>query len=60
MKLSKSKRYLKKMNDTLLASDYTAIYQVALGQPSRKLEELYNSSFKQITHFGFISLKKKA
>ena len=37
-----------------------AIYQVALGQPSRKLEELYNSSFKQITHFGFISLKKKA
>ena len=30
-----------------------AIFQVALGQPSRKLEELYNSSFKQITHFGF-------
>ena len=37
-----------------------AIYQVALGQPSSKLEELYNSSFKQITHFGCISLKKKA
>ena len=37
-----------------------AIYQVALGQPSRKLEELYNSSFKQITNFGFIGLKKKA
>ena len=60
MKLSKSKRCLKKMNDTLLASGCTAIYQVALGQPSRKLEELYNTSFKQITHFGFISLKKKA
>jgi hypothetical protein len=28
-----------------------AIYQVALGQPSRKLEELYNSSFKQITNW---------
>jgi transposase len=26
-----------------------AIYQVSLGQPSRKLEELYNTSFKQIT-----------
>jgi hypothetical protein len=37
-----------------------AIYQVALGQPSRKLEELYNTSFKQITNSGFISLKKKA
>ena len=36
-----------------------AIYQVSLGQPSRKLEELYNTSFKQITHFGFISLRKK-
>src|SRR5215210_5088765 len=28
-----------------------AIYQVALGQPSRKLEELYNTSFKQITNW---------
>ena len=26
-----------------------AIYQVSMGQPSRKLEELYNTSFKQIT-----------
>ena len=51
MKLSKSKRCLKKMNDILLASDCTAIYQVALGQPSRKLEELYNTSFKQITNW---------
>ena len=28
-----------------------AIYQVALGQPSRKLGELYNTSFKQITNW---------
>lgn len=28
-----------------------AIYQVSLGQPSRKLEELYNISFKQITNW---------
>ena len=28
-----------------------AIYQVSLGQPSRKLEELYNTSFKQITNW---------
>lgn len=28
-----------------------AIYQVALGQPSRKLEELYQTSFKQITNW---------
>jgi len=28
-----------------------AVYQVALGQPSRKLEELYNTSFKQITNW---------
>jgi transposase len=28
-----------------------AIYQVALGQPSRKLEDLYNTSFKQITNW---------
>lgn len=27
-----------------------AVYQVALRQPSRKLEELYNTSFKQITN----------
>lgn len=28
-----------------------AVYQVALGQPSRKLEDLYNISFKQITNW---------
>ncbi len=28
-----------------------AVYQVALGQPSRKLEQLYNISFKQITNW---------
>ncbi len=28
-----------------------AVYQVALGQPSRNLEELYNTSFKQITNW---------
>ena len=28
-----------------------AVHQVALGQPSRKLEELYNVSFKQITNW---------
>jgi len=28
-----------------------AIYQVALGQPARKLEELYHVSFKQITNW---------
>jgi transposase len=28
-----------------------AVYQVAKGQPSRKLEELYNTSFKQITNW---------
>lgn len=28
-----------------------AVYQVSLGQPSRKLEDLYNTSFKQITNW---------
>ncbi|PWK75434.1 winged helix-turn helix protein, partial [Mucilaginibacter oryzae] len=28
-----------------------AVYQVAKGQPSRKLEDLYNTSFKQITNW---------
>ena len=28
-----------------------AVYQVALGQPSRRLEDLYNTSFKQITNW---------
>lgn len=28
-----------------------AVYQVAKGQPSRKLEELYNTSYKQITNW---------
>jgi transposase len=28
-----------------------AIYQVSLGQPTRKLEDLYNTSFKQITNW---------
>lgn len=28
-----------------------AVYQVALGQPSRKLEQLYQTSFKQITNW---------
>jgi len=28
-----------------------AVYQVSLGQPSRKLEELYNTSFKQILNW---------
>jgi len=28
-----------------------AVYQVAMGQPSRKLEDLYNTSFKQITNW---------
>lgn len=28
-----------------------AVYQVAQGQPSRKLEELYQTSFKQITNW---------
>jgi len=28
-----------------------AVYQVSLGTPSRKLEELYNTSFKQITNW---------
>lgn len=28
-----------------------AVYQVSLGQSSRKLEELYNTSFKQITNW---------
>jgi transposase len=44
-----------------------AIYQVSLGQPSRKLEELYNTSFKQITNWvhrfekeGIEGLKDKA
>jgi len=29
-----------------------AVYQVSLGQPSRKLEDLYNTSFKQITNWA--------
>src|SRR5215213_3160564 len=44
-----------------------AIYQVSLGQPSRKLEELYNTSFKQITNWvhqfekeGIDGLRNKA
>jgi transposase len=28
-----------------------AVYQVSLGQPSRKLEDLYDTSFKQITNW---------
>ena len=28
-----------------------AVYQVSLGQASRKLESLYNTSFKQITNW---------
>lgn len=28
-----------------------AVYQVSLGQPSRKLEELYHASYKQITNW---------
>jgi transposase len=28
-----------------------AVYQVSKGQPSRKLEELYNTSYKQITNW---------
>ncbi len=28
-----------------------SVYQVSLGQPSRKLEALYNTSFKQITNW---------
>lgn len=28
-----------------------AVYQVAKGQPSRKLEDVYNTSFKQITNW---------
>ena len=28
-----------------------AVYQVSLGKPSRQLEELYNTSFKQITNW---------
>ena len=28
-----------------------AVYQVSIGQTSRKLEELYNTSFKQITNW---------
>ena len=28
-----------------------AVYQVAIGQPSRKLEELYNTSFKQVLNW---------
>ncbi len=28
-----------------------AVYQVSLGQQSRQLEELYNTSFKQITNW---------
>lgn len=28
-----------------------AVYQVSLGQPSRRLEELYNTSYKQITNW---------
>ncbi|WP_158860287.1 hypothetical protein [Lunatibacter salilacus] len=27
------------------------VYQVSLGQPSRKLEDLYQTSFKQITNW---------
>src|ERR1700685_4481044 len=44
-----------------------AVYQVSLGQSSRKLEELYNTSFKQITNWvhrfekeGVNGLKDKA
>ncbi len=29
-----------------------AVYQLSLGQPSRKLEDLYNTSFKQITNWA--------
>ncbi|HXB11239.1 MAG TPA: helix-turn-helix domain-containing protein [Bacteroidia bacterium] len=29
-----------------------AVYQLSLGQSSRKLEELYNTSFKQITNWA--------
>jgi len=43
-----------------------AVYQVSLGQASRKLESLYNTSFKQITNwvhrfeeFGLEGLKDK-
>jgi Trp operon repressor len=28
-----------------------AVYQVSLGQPSRKLKDVYNTSFKQITNW---------
>jgi transposase len=44
-----------------------AVYQVACGQSSRKLEELYNTSFKQITNWvhqfereGISGLRNKA
>lgn len=44
-----------------------AVYQVALGQPTRKMEDLYNTSFKQITNWvhqfekeGINGLKDKA
>lgn len=44
-----------------------AVYQVSLGQSSRKLEELYHTSFKQITNWvhrfeqeGLEGLKDKA
>jgi hypothetical protein len=35
-----------------------AVYQVSLGQPSRKLEDFYNTSFKQ-SPTGYIDLNEK-
>jgi transposase len=39
------------MNASAIGLRLYAVYQVALGQPSRKLEEVYNTSFKQITNW---------
>lgn len=45
------KALIKKDDRYTLGIRLYAVYQVALGQPSRKLEELYQTSFKQITNW---------
>lgn len=45
------KSLLKKDERYTIGLRLYAVYQVSKGQPSRKLEDLYNTSFKQITNW---------
>ena len=45
------KMFFKKDERYTIGIRLYAVYQVSLGKPSRQLEELYNTSFKQITNW---------